>query len=161
MEVIFAPWRMEYITRGDLEEGCLFCRVLSEENDRENLLLFRGGLVSVVMNRYPYANGHLMVFPNRHTGNIEEMTSKEASDLFRFVSHCVKILKKVVSPSGFNIGMNIGRSAGAGVVDHLHIHIVPRWDGDTNFMPVVSSTKIISEALEATYDKLLPQFKRL
>ena len=161
MEVIFAPWRMEYITRGDLEEGCLFCRVLSEEDDRKNLLLFRGGLVSVVMNRYPYTNGHLMVFPNRHIGDVKEVTSKEASDIFRFVSHCVKILKETVSPSGFNIGMNIGRSAGAGVVDHLHIHIVPRWDGDTNFMPVVSSTKIISEALEATYNKLLPKFKKL
>ncbi len=156
MDTLWAPWRMEYIlgARDGNEEGCIFCNRLSQDTDKQNLILFRSQRAFIIMNRFPYNNGHLMVIPNQHTGDLSDLESAEQAELFNLIQLSVKALKEVMSPHGFNIGMNLGRVSGAGVEDHLHFHIVPRWNGDTNFMPVISNTKVISEALDKTYDKL-------
>jgi ATP adenylyltransferase len=158
MEILWAPWRMEYIL-SDKPEGCIFCKCLSSSDHKQNFLLYFSQHCFVVLNRFPYNNGHLMVVPNRHISEIEELTSEELSDLMQTIKLCVIVLKKALFPHGFNIGANLGKTAGAGIVDHLHFHIVPRWEGDTNYMPVIGNTKVMPEVLEKTYEKLLPFFK--
>ncbi len=148
---------MEYIE--ELKEGeCIFCTKPKENQDEKNLILYRGDISFIIINRYPYANGHLMVAPFRHCASIEDLTRAEASELFVLVQKAVGVLKATVNAEGLNIGINIGRAAGAGIADHIHIHIVPRWHGDVNFMPVLENTKVIYEYLTETYRKLKPGF---
>lgn len=160
MQIIWAPWRMEYIL-DERKKGCIFCVLPKEGDDRRNLILHRGNKVFVIMNRYPYTNGHIMVSPWRHEGSLEGLEAEEMVELIQMMRQCVVILKKELSPDGFNIGMNLGRVAGAGIEDHLHFHIVPRWNGDTNFMPVLADVKVMPEFLENTYDRLRPHFDKL
>jgi ATP adenylyltransferase len=150
---------MEYIL-GRKKRGCIFCRKLKEKKSKEHLILYRGETVFVVMNKYPYTNGHLMVVPKRHCLNLEQLDDDELKELFDLLKVSVRVLKASYHPHGFNIGINIGKTGGAGE-NHLHLHIVPRWTGDTNFMPVLGRTKIISEYLEKTYEKLHAAFTGL
>lgn len=148
IERIWAPWRRKFIAHPKPKD-CLFCRLAKSKKDAENLLLKRGRKVFSLLNLYPYNNGHLMVAPYRHVGNFEELTSQEVSETFELAQEAIKKLKKLIKPEGFNVGFNIGAVAGAGYDKHIHMHIVPRWGGDTNFMPVVSGDKVISESLES------------
>jgi len=156
-EILWAPWRMEYIL-GEKESGCIFCTRINQDNDKENLILLRGKNNFVIMNKYPYNNGHLMVVPNRHTSEFDSLSDPEKLEMMNLVSKSMNVLKKTVNPDGFNVGLNIGKIAGAGIDDHLHFHIVPRWAADTNFMPVVGQTKIISEDLGETWERLKEGF---
>ncbi len=156
-EILWAPWRMEYIL-GEKESGCIFCTRINQDNDKENLILLRGKNNFVIMNKYPYNNGHLMVVPNRHTSEFDSLSDPEKLEMMNLVSESMNVLKKTVNPDGFNVGLNIGKIAGAGIDDHLHFHIVPRWVADTNFMPVVGQTKIISEDLGETWERLKEGF---
>ncbi|MCH6559681.1 HIT domain-containing protein [candidate division KSB1 bacterium] len=156
-EILWAPWRMEYML-GEKESGCIFCTRINQDSDKENLILLRGENNFVIMNKYPYNNGHLMVVPNRHTSEFDSLSDPEKLEMMNLVSKSMNVLKKTVNPDGFNVGMNIGKIAGAGIDDHLHFHIVPRWVADTNFMPVVGQTKIISEDLGETWERLKEVF---
>jgi ATP adenylyltransferase len=158
MEYLWAPWRIEYIKKAD-EPGCVLCYKPTEEDDTANYILYRGQKNFIIMNSYPYNAGHLMVAPYRHVADVGELSGQEADEHFRLVRRCVAVLKRVLKADGFNIGMNLGRAAGAGIDQHIHSHIVPRWVGDTSFMPVVADTKVINKALEETYRKLVVEFK--
>jgi len=153
MEQLWAPWRMEYIQRAK-ESGCILCQKPGENNDQANLILYRGKNNFVILNAFPYNPGHLMIAPYRHIASLQDVTDDEAREHFNLVKKSLTVLKQVLKPDGFNVGLNVGKSAGAGIEEHLHTHIVPRWQGDTNFMPVLSDTRIISEALASTYRKL-------
>ena len=155
---LWAPWRMEYILDDSRGGGCIFCDYAKEEEDRKNLILSRGEKSFVIMNRYPYANGHLMITPYAHLSDVSLLSDGEMLELSSEIKRSVGILKKAMFPDGFNIGMNVGKAAGAGIDDHLHMHIVPRWNGDTNFMPVLSDTRVMPEALDETYRKLKPLY---
>lgn len=159
MKYLWAPWRMEYIL-GEKKRGCFFCKKLKEKKNRKNLILYQGKYVFVVMNKYPYNNGHLMIVPKRHYLDLEQLDNKELKELFDLLRTSIKVLKACFHPHGFNIGINIGKVGGAGE-DHLHLHIVPRWAGDTNFMPVIGETKIVPEYLEKTYQRLHSAFTDL
>jgi ATP adenylyltransferase len=155
MDRVWAPWRMEYIDspkKGD----CIFC---AQDHDKDLYILKKTPLLKVMLNGYPYANGHLMVAPNRHTADLSSLSDEEMLELFRMVTLCREVLLRASHPDGFNIGINLGKAAGAGVDDHLHIHVVPRWNGDNNFMTVLADTRVLPEALQATYDRLLPFFE--
>lgn len=156
-KTIWAPWRIEYIL-SDKEGGCFLCKMFAEQHDRQNLLLRRGATCAVVMNRYPYTSGHLMVTPYRHLEHLQEMTPEERLELTDLSIAAVEILKAVLKPDGMNLGYNLGAAAGAGLKDHIHQHIVPRWIGDTNFMPVISDTRVMPQALLEQYDVLHPLF---
>ena len=153
MEEIWAPWRIEYV-RMEKPEGCILCEKPREKNDTLNYILYRGDKNFVIMNSYPYNPGHLMVAPYRHVANLEELIDEELGEHFQIVSRGIKLLRKEFKPSGFNIGINMGRVAGAGIDGHVHTHIVPRWQGDANFMPVIAETRVVPEALAETYKKL-------
>ncbi|MBE9482556.1 MAG: HIT domain-containing protein [Chloroflexi bacterium] len=157
MEQIWAPWRIEYILK-EKPEGCILCDKPKENNDVLNYILYRGDKNFVIMNSYPYNPGHLMVAPYRHVANLEELTDEERHEHFEIVSRSIKILREVFNPGGFNIGINMGKIGGAGIDEHLHTHIVPRWQGDTNFMPVVFDVRVVAEALSETYEKLRVKF---
>ncbi len=159
MDRIFAPWRIRYIL-GPKEEGCIFCEYPKENRDKENLLLYRGDNNFVIMNRYPYNPGHLMIAPYRHVGDVTDLASDELLDMMEQVRICEEIIREVMQPDGFNIGINVGSVAGAGMEDHLHAHIVPRWDGDTSFMPILGDVNVVPEALQETYDKLKTEFDK-
>lgn len=158
MERLWAPWRIEYIL-ADKPEGCIFCVGDMTDMDRERLILFRSSASLVMLNRYPYTNGHLMIAPYRHTSDLDMLSDAEMLDLFKTVRLCRTILQQTASPQGFNIGVNLGRAAGAGVDEHVHIHIVPRWNGDTNYMSVIADIRVMPENLLITYDRLLPAFQ--
>ena len=145
---------------GEKKRGCFFCKKLKEKKNRKNLILYQGEYVFVVMNKYPYNNGHLMVVPKRHYLDLEQLDNKELKELFDLLRASIKVLKTCFHPHGFNVGINIGKVGGAGE-DHLHLHIVPRWAGDTNFMPVIGETKIVPEYLEKTYQRLHSAFTDL
>ena len=157
-EILWAPWRIEYIENTTESTECIFCDKPKDKDDKKNLIVYRGKLGFVIMNRFPYNNGHLMVVPYQHTSEISSLSSEERIELFNLLEISVNVLRKVMKPQGFNIGMNLGSLAGAGIADHLHFHIVPRWGGDTNFMPVIAHTKVISEGLEQTWEKLKREF---
>ena len=159
MKKLWAPWRIEYILHPK-PKGCIFCDKPNEKNDRDNLILFRGKFCFVIMNFYPYNNGHLMVVPYRHISELELSTKTEHSEMMKLLTDCSKILKNVLNAEGLNIGMNLGRVAGAGIDDHIHFHIVPRWNGDTNFMPVTGHTRVLSQGLYETWNLLYPQFNK-
>jgi len=158
MERIWAPWRMKYIL-SNKAEGCIFCQKVAEDDDEENLILYRGESCFLILNTFPYNCGHLMVVPDRHIGEVEKLNESESLELMRLTQLSVKTLRHILKPEGFNIGMNLGRVSGAGVEGHLHIHVVPRWNGDTNFMPLLADTKVLSESLRETYKKLAQGFK--
>ncbi len=157
MERIWAPWRIKYIETSKPEE-CILCERPAENNDAQNYILHRGEKNFIILNSYPYSPGHLMVVPYRHAGSPEELNEEERSEHFELVSRCIGVLRQALNPSGFNVGMNIGKTAGAGIEDHIHTHVVPRWQGDTNFMPVLADVRVIPEALAATYQKLEGKF---
>lgn len=158
-KTIWAPWRIEYIL-SEKDDGCFLCRIFSEDNDRDNLLLKRGTACAVVMNRYPYTGGHLMVTPYRHLDSLNDLNKEEKAELMELTIEAVEILKSELKPDGLNLGFNLGEAAGAGLKDHLHQHIVPRWTGDTNFMPVMSDTRVMPQALAEQYDVLYPLFNK-
>lgn len=155
MDRIWAPWRIEYLTQSK-SDVCIFC---DDGDDRDLLILRRTPSVRVMLNRFPYVNGHLMVAPTRHTADFDALTDAEMLELFRTVALCRNVLTEASGPDGFNIGINLGKAAGAGISEHLHIHVVPRWSGDNNFMSVVTDVRVLPEALLATYDRLLPLFE--
>ena len=157
MNKLWAPWRMDYI-RTPKEDGCVFCKKHQSTKDRENLLLFRGEESFVLMNLYPYSNGHLMISPYKHTSNTNDISSIGNQEIMFLTNKSMEIIKNTMGADGFNIGANLGKAAGAGIEEHLHFHIVPRWIGDTNFMPVVGNTKVIVEGLQETWDSMKPQF---
>jgi ATP adenylyltransferase len=159
MRQLWAPWRLEYIQSADEQDGCVFCRAV-EAADADGLVVHRGERAFVVLNKYPYASGHLMVAPNRHEGDFGELTADEALEIHRLASVAVGTLAQTMQPQGFNLGWNLGRIAGAGVLDHVHLHVVPRWAGDTNFMPVLSDVRVIPESLEATRATLAAAWPR-
>jgi ATP adenylyltransferase len=152
---LWAPWRLEYITQADEQEGCVFC-VESEGalTPAESLLVRESAAAIALLNKFPYSSGHLMVAPRRHVGELAELTDEEALELHRLAVDAVDALGRVHGPEGFNLGWNLGRVAGAGIVDHVHLHVVPRWGGDTNFMPVLADVKVIPEHLLETRDRL-------
>ena len=153
MERLWAPWRLEYIEQADAEQGCIFCRAL-EGDDEEGLVVNRGREAFVLLNRFPYASGHLMVAPSRHVGEFSELGDGEALEVHRLAGQGMGALAQLYGPQGFNVGWNLGRIAGAGVVDHVHMHVVPRWAGDTNFMPVLADVKVLPEHLTETRRRL-------
>ena len=157
MEHIWAPWRMEYI-ESVKSQGCIFCDKPQESEDQKSYILYRGKRNFVILNSYPYTPGHLMVAPYRHVANLEEMSDEELLEHSQMVAMSIGALKEKFHPHGFNVGMNMGKVGGAGVEGHIHTHIVPRWEGDTNFMPVTADTRVIPQALDSTYRKLQPLF---
>ena len=159
MEKLWAPWLMTYIKQAKKNKGCLFCKKLKEAKDEENYILVRSKLAFVMLNIFPYNSGHLMIVPIRHVGEVEDLKTKESREMISLLQKSIKAIKRAYQPEGFNIGMNLGRTAGAGVLHHLHIHVVPRWNGDTNFMPILAESKIISQGLRETYKQLKKQFK--
>jgi ATP adenylyltransferase len=162
MERLWAPWRMKFIEElRDKGSGCLFCELGTEGDDRERLVLHRGKHCYTVMNRFPYTNGHLMIVPYKHTGNLVELGGEEYAELMGTCAHSLEIMGKALSAEGFNCGFNFGNVAGAGITDHVHMHVVPRWRGDSNFMPIISDTRTMPEYLEDTYDKLKDGFAKL
>jgi ATP adenylyltransferase len=161
MKVLWAPWRMEYILSDQKGDECIFCPGDDRRKDQARLILHVGSLTMVMMNRFPYINGHLLVAPVRHVPDLESLSENEALDILVMVRKSTGVLKKLMDPEGFNIGMNLGRVAGAGVEEHLHFHIVPRWNGDTNYMSVLGDVRVIPEHIEETYQKLVPLFREL
>jgi ATP adenylyltransferase len=158
MKAIGAPWRMTYI-RGEKKENCVFCSD-SENCTCRDLRLLEGRHAFIMMNRYPYTSGHIMIIPYRHLSLMEELTEAERAEIFALTVYAVRALKESILPDGFNIGMNLGKAAGAGIDDHLHVHVVPRWNGDTNFVSVVGDVRVIPEDVARTWEQLLPFFQK-
>jgi ATP adenylyltransferase len=156
-EILYSPWRIKYIL-DDQPDGCIFCLKPKADNDREHLILQRGKHCFVIMNLYPYNNGHLMVVPYRHVSTLQELKSAELSELMDLAKLCENVMQKVYQPHGFNLGMNIGKAGGAGIESHLHLHIVPRWNGDSNFMTVTGNTRVVPESFQRAYSNLKEQF---
>ena len=150
---LWAPWRLEYVGSADEQDGCIFCKALAAA-DEESLVVHRGEAAFVLLNRFPYASGHLMVAPARHVGELGDLEDAEVLEVHRLASQGLGALAETYKPQGFNLGWNLGRIAGAGVTDHVHLHVVPRWAGDTNFMPVLADTKVLPEHLAETRSKL-------
>lgn len=157
-QVVWAPWRMDYIL-GEKTTECIFCTKPQEPQDATNLILWRGSHAFVICNRYPYNNGHLMIVPYIHAASLTALTPEQRSELMELTSLCERILTQALRPQGFNVGINLGAAAGAGIAEHLHIHIVPRWAGDTNYMTVVGELRVIPQHLDATYQLLAPYFQ--
>jgi len=161
MENLWAPWRVNYITKVIKQtKGCVFCRILKEKKDVSNFVVIRTKSSYAVLNIYPYNNGHTLILPNRHVNDIDKLSRKERDDLFDLLDTVKALMKSTMNPQGFNIGLNLGQAAGAGFPGHIHIHIVPRWRGDVNFMPVVAHTKVISQSLKETYNILKNAYTR-
>ena len=153
MEHIFSPWRYKYIASADKDTGCVFCRARDGEDD-EFLIVYRGGLNFIILNLYPYTSGHLMIIPYEHTDSLAAADSNTTAEMMDLAKRAQVALEAEYRPDGFNIGMNLGRSAGAGVADHIHLHVVPRWTGDANFVSIVGETRVLPEDLATTYEKL-------
>lgn len=155
-EQLWAPWRLKYIESADKSEGCIFCLfpAAGEERDAENLIVTRGPHAYIILNAFPYSNGHLMVVPYRHTASMDDLTDAEMLDVMHLTQLGIALLRQTFRPDGFNLGVNMGRVAGAGIADHLHWHIVPRWNGDTNFMPVLADVRVIPESLAQVHARL-------
>ena len=153
MKQLWSPWRMEYI-ESLKQDGCVFCQTIEEEDGKENLIIVRGETSFVILNRYPYTSGHIMVLPFIHIPKLSEIDQKTRTEMMELVSKATEVLQRVYKPEGFNVGINMGEAAGAGIEDHLHIHIVPRWKGDTNFMSAVGETRVLPEELEETHRRI-------
>jgi ATP adenylyltransferase len=160
MELLFAPWRMEYILAGRKGRKCIFCP-LEGQPDKKRLIVHRTAFSLVMLNRYPYSYAHLMVAPVRHVHDVSKLDPEEMADIFQNLGRSIQVLKEACNPNGFNVGMNLGQVGGAGILRHLHFHIIPRWRGDVNFMPALAEVRIIPEHLNQTYKRLLPYFKKL
>jgi len=158
MKVLWAPWRMAYITQFRKPAACIFCAKARGHRDAANLLLHRGRHGFVMMNLFPYNSGHLMIAPYAHVGRLESLSDEHTLDLMKLITLSLRVLRAEIKPEGFNIGVNLGRVSGAGIAAHLHVHIVPRWNGDTNFMPLFAETRVIPEHLRTTYRKLRARF---
>lgn len=156
-DILYSPWRLNYIL-SEKDKSCIFCCKPQDNDDEKHLILYRSTHSFVILNLYPYNNGHLMIVPNKHVSRLEELDNNEITDLFCLLRLTEKVLNKVYHPDGLNIGMNIGKAAGAGIDDHLHVHIIPRWNGDCNFMTSVNGTRVIPEAFEQTYSKIKEEF---
>jgi ATP adenylyltransferase len=154
VDSLFAPWRLEVIEKYQSTTSCILCGLLEKNRDAENLILERSSHSYLVMNKYPYSNGHLMIVPKRHVGEWEALEAAELSDMMALSQRAMRVLRSELQCKGFNMGANLGSVAGAGIPDHVHLHLVPRWPGDFNFMPVLGETKVISEHLVKTYEKL-------
>ena len=160
MERLWTPWRLAYVTEASTPAaGCIFCDALAR--DREPLIVHRGRRTFVILNKFPYNNGHLMVVPHRHAARLSDLEPDELSELAVLTQLAERVLSAVYSPHGLNMGLNLGRAAGAGVLDHLHMHVVPRWTGDTNFMAVVADTRVLPEDLPVTAERIQAAFARL
>lgn len=157
MEYIWSPWRYKYIATADRTPGCVFCRLL-EGSDEKNYVVHRGRLNFVILNLYPYTSGHLMIVPYEHTALLADIAEATTTDMMELAKRAQKAIESEYHPDGFNIGMNLGRSAGAGVADHLHLHVVPRWTGDANFVSIVGETRVLPEDLATTHNKLKKYF---
>lgn len=161
MQQLWAPWRMPYLQNTAPEPGCLFCAKARADEDESNLIVYRDELVFIILNLFPYNSGHLMVVPYQHTGTLTELEPAAGAAVLEGAKLAQRALDAVMKPEGFNLGINQGAVAGAGIADHLHLHIVPRWSGDTNFMPVLADAKVMPELLASTAAKLRPVFARL
>jgi ATP adenylyltransferase len=161
MKQLWAPWRMTYINQISKEEGCIFCQKMRGDDAREALVLAHTGHSVIMLNKYPYANGHLLLAPKRHERHLSSLSAAEYGDLNEALRRSVDIVRESYHPAGINLGMNLGKCAGAGVEDHLHWHIVPRWEGDNNFMPVLAETRVMPQHLLESYEQLKPYFQRL
>jgi len=164
LEIVWAPWRLSYVSKvGKVDTGCFICRAYedSSEKDRENLLLFRGEKALVILNKFPYNTGHLMVCPVRHTGDFLSLLPEELAEIDELLKRSIRVLKAAYNPDGFNVGLNLGRASGGSVDTHIHYHVVPRWNGDTNFLPVTAGVKVIPQSLEETYDTLKKMWREL
>lgn len=157
MKRIWSPWRVQYIHNPN-PAGCVFCDKAAESKDAENKILLRGKFNFIIMNIYPYNPGHLLIVPFRHIGILEDMTDTERNEHYQLVSRAVGVLRAATRTSSFNVGMNLGQVAGAGIADHVHTHVVPRWNGDNNFMPVIAETRVISQSMEDIYNLLKDKF---
>jgi len=160
MKVIWAPWRMEYVSSDNRGGKCIFCPGHERGEDEKRLILCMSRQSIVLMNRFPYNNGHLLIAPLRHVSTLDALVPEERLELMAMVERSIEALRKVMNPEGFNVGLNIGKAAGAGVEDHIHFHVVPRWNGDTNFMTVSGEVRVIPEHIQDTYRKLLPFFRQ-
>jgi ATP adenylyltransferase len=163
MQYLWAPWRMEYILEAEdhSSDGCIFCSLPRAQADRENLILRRGRRVFVILNKFPYNPGHLMVVPYTHTGELDDLVPDELTDLMIELRRAISCLRRGMNPAGYNVGLNLGRMAGAGIPGHVHYHVVPRWDGDHNFMPIIAETKVVPQHVLRTYDQLAPLFREM
>lgn len=159
MDRLWAPWRLEYI-QGPKNDGCIFCDGEDRDDDRTRLIVARAKYSYVIMNRYPYSNGHLMIAPCRHLSDPSELESREVLEIHQLMVHSQRVLRAVCSAQGFNVGWNIGQAAGAGIADHIHMHVVPRWSGDSNFMPILADIRVIPQHIEKTCSLLAEAFAR-
>jgi ATP adenylyltransferase len=156
---LWTPWRRVFVEGGDNRQaGCFLCIGPAEHDDRANLIVFRALQCYVVLNRYPYNSGHLMIAPYLHSGDLATLDPAIAAEMMAVTQRCIAVLQRAYAPEGFNVGMNLGKPAGAGLPDHVHLHVVPRWNGDTNFMPITAETKVLPESLDQTYERLKPVF---
>ena len=154
MKHLWAPWRLDYIL-DEKEEGCIFCHAVNKDEDRARLVAIRGDACFCILNKFPYNNGHLMIAPNRHVSRLSELEELELVEMVKLAQRLEEVLTRMMRPDGFNVGFNLGKAAGAGIEGHLHLHIVPRWEGDTNFMPVLGDTRVVPQALDKFYDILM------
>ena len=161
MERLWAPWRLQYVTQEQKEDGCIFCNKPKLGDDRAARIVRRGSLAYVMLNTFPYNNGHLMVAPFAHVANLEDLPPETLHEMMDLAQQCARVFKLSFHPDGLNLGFNLGAAAGAGIKDHLHLHLVPRWVGDTNFMPVVADVRVIPQSLDQTYDQLVEGFAKL
>ena len=159
-KILWAPWRAKFIL-GKKETGCIFCKRLKMKDSVKNLIIYRGEKTFVILNKFPYNSGHTLIVPKRHVGQIEKLTVEESREFFELTQKTVSVIKKTLKPSSLNLGMNLGQVSGAGIPGHLHMHVVPRWHGDTNFMPVIGQTSVVSVPLEPIYKALKKEFARL
>jgi ATP adenylyltransferase len=160
MDRLWTPWRFEYIRKAAEDTSCVFCRIGNETCDTANLVLFRGAHSFVLLNLYPYTSGHLLVVANRHIAFLSDAVPEELNEIMQLSRQCEHALRRIYRPHGYNMGFNLGRAAGAGVDHHLHMHVLPRWTGDSNFVSVIGETRVLPEELPDTYKKLLPYFKK-
>jgi ATP adenylyltransferase len=164
MEQLYTPWRREYVTAGESKkiEGCVFCATFKDDvaGDRKNYLIYRGKATFVIMNIYPYNIGHLMILPHEHVSTLVDMSSEAQKEMMQLAAYFTNLLSKLMNSDGFNLGINVGRAAGAGIEDHLHMHLVPRWNGDSNFMSVIANTRVLPETLDDTYERIVNALKQ-
>ena len=160
MKPLWAPWRMEYV-KAPKEDENIFNDKVNSKNDRDNLILYRGDFSFIIMNLYPYNNGHILILPYKKISNMEDLNDNELLEIMKLAQEAMLIFKRKMNAEGFNFGLNMGKAAGAGIKEHLHYHLVPRWSGDNNFMPTIGNTKVIVQGLLETYDLIFPEFKKI
>ncbi len=160
MKQLWAPWRIKYVG-GEKPTGCVFCSKLASTDDAANYVLYRGERAALMLNLYPYTNGHILVVPYLHSGDLVNLAPEIATEMIRLTQESVDLLKRACNPDGFNVGMNLGQYSGAGIQDHVHIHVVPRWNNDTNFVPVIADVRVIPQALDDTYVQLREELRRM